>query len=399
MFLFQYNDNVFMESAMRNNLSKFSDFRSLRGLAPYEQSLLCEAAKTAIEVSLKVKQGEQVLIISNPEPNVLAISEALYDASLYVDACPVLIFQPRKSQMDFAEPTVISSLYARPDVIISMSADKMGKDSQGIANPHIYDGIKYDNIFHLFLNGEKCCRSFWSPSVTIDSFIRTVLIDYAELGQRCAAIKDVLDRAAAVYVTAPGGTNIKIGLNNRTAKSDDGDFSLPGSGGNLPAGETFISPENGTANGCICFDGSISTNSGDTVISQPINCLVENGFVTDISGGSEAAILLETIKAAEFNAMEFERAGKLPKGSGAIYAHNARNIGELGIGLNPKAVISGNMLEDEKAFRTCHFAIGMNYDDDAPSLIHLDGLVRNPTITAVFDDGQERIIEREGELI
>ena len=77
---------------------------------------------------------------------------------------------------------------------------------------------------------------------------------------------------------------------------------------------------------------------------------------------------------------------------------HARNIGELGIGLNPAARISGRMLEDEKAFRTCHFAVGMNYDDDAPSLIHLDGLVKSHTITAVFEDGSERVIEREGEL-
>jgi leucyl aminopeptidase (aminopeptidase T) len=251
----------------------------------------------------------------------------------------------------------------------------------------------------LLLNGEKCCRSFWSPSVTVDSFIRTVPIDYAELMRHCAAIKDALDRAVAVRVTAPGGTDITVGVRNRKAKSDDGDFSLPGSGGNLPAGETFISPENGSARGRICFDGSISTAAGDIIIREPINCLVEGGFVRDISGGGEAAVLLQTIKAAEQNAREFERNGKLPTGSGEIYARNARNIGELGIGLNPKAVISGKMLEDEKAFRTCHFAIGMNYDDDAPCLIHLDGLVKNPTITAVFDDGHEQLIEREGELV
>jgi len=377
---------------------KFSDLRTSGGLAPHEQGLLREAARIAVEVSLKVKPGERVLIISNPEPDAAAICEALYDAALNAGGRPVLIFQPRKAQLEFAEPAVISALNARPDVIISISADKMGKDPQGIAAPYECNGVKYDHIFHLLLNGEKCCRAFWSPAVTVDSFIRTVPIDYAELAQRCAAIKDALDRAVAVRVTAPGGTDISVNLKNRKAKSDDGDFSLPGSGGNLPAGETFISPENGTACGRICFDGSISTAGGDIIIRQPINCLVKDGFVRDISGGGEAAVLLQTIEAAEQNAHEFERNGKLPTGSGEIYARNARNIGELGIGLNPKAVISGKMLEDEKAFRTCHFAIGMNYDDDAPCLIHLDGLVKNPTITAVFDDGHEQLIEKEGEL-
>ena len=361
--------------------------------------MLREAARTAIEVSLKVKRGERLLIISNPEPEAAAISGALYDAGLDAGGCPSLIFQPRKAQFDFAEPAVISAIHSRPDVIISISADKMGKDSRGIASPFEYESIKYDHIFHLLLNGEKCCRSFWSPAVTVDSFIRTVCINYTELGQRCAALKTVLDKAGSVRVSAPGGTDITIGLRGRKAKSDDGDFSAPGSGGNLPAGETFISPENGTARGRICFDGSISTNRGTIVINENISCLVENGFVTDISGGSEAAVLQKTIAEAENNAAEFERSGKLPRGAGAIYARNARNIGELGIGLNPKAVISGNMLEDEKAFFTCHFAIGMNYDDDAPSLIHLDGLIKNPTITAVFDNGQELVIQRDGKLV
>jgi leucyl aminopeptidase (aminopeptidase T) len=125
---------------------------------------------------------------------------------------------------------------------------------------------------------------------------------------------------------------------------------------------------------------------------------VENGFVTDIAGGEEATRLLDSITQAEKNAHTMEAAGKLPPNMGAIYAKNARNIGELGIGLNPLAAISGNMLEDEKAFKTCHFAIGANYDEDAPSLIHLDGLVRNPDITAIYPDGSRSEIEKWGEL-
>lgn len=54
------------------------------------------------------------------------------------------------------------------------------------------------------------------------------------------------------------------------------------------------------------------------------------------------------------------------------------------------------MLEDEKAFKTCHFAIGSNYDEDAPSLIHLDGVVKDPTIILVFEDGSEKTAVENG---
>jgi leucyl aminopeptidase (aminopeptidase T) len=383
---------------MSKALAKFSDLRSAVNQIQ-DWAGLREAARIAIEVSLKVQEGEQVLIISNPRPDAAAISGALYDAVIDARGRPTLIFQPVKAQIEFAEPAVIAAFGAKPGVVISLSDEKLGKDQQGIASPYIFNTAQYDHIFHLQLYGEKSCRSFWSPATTVESFIRTVPIDYAELRRRCASVKAALDRAVSVHVTAPGGTDITLGLRGREAKSDDGNFSLPGSGGNLPAGETFISPENGTARGRICFDGSISLNEGDVIIQRPIECTVEGGFISGIRGGPAAESLLWTIELAERNAFEFEQTGKLPAGSGGVYARNARNIGELGIGLNPAARISGKMLEDEKAFRTCHFAIGMNYDEDAPCLIHLDGLVKNPTIAVVFEDGGEQVIERDGELL
>ncbi|MDR0400999.1 MAG: aminopeptidase [Treponema sp.] len=361
-------------------------------------SELKRAAEIAVRVSLNVKPGEQVFIVSNLGHEVSVISQAVYDAVLEAGGRPTLMYQPVKSQMDFAEETVLAAFGARPEVFISLSAEKLGKDAAAIARPYVYEGRDYDHIFHLHMYGEKTCRSFWSPSTTIDSFIRTVPIDYAELKRRCAGIKAVLDRAVSLRVVAPGGTDACFGLRNRLAFSDDGDFSQGGSGGNLPAGETFISPENGTAEGIIVFDGSISLYKGDLMIREPIRCALEKGFVRTMSGGEEAEALRATVEAAERNARDMERAGKLPPGQGELYARNARNIGEIGIGLNPAARITGGMLEDEKAFHTCHFAIGLNYDHDAPALIHLDGLVKNPTITAVDGEGGKTVIERDGEL-
>jgi leucyl aminopeptidase (aminopeptidase T) len=359
---------------------------------------LKKAAEIAVRVSLKVKPGEQVLIVSNPGHDVSVISQAVYDAAVEAGGRPTLMYQPVKNQLDFAEKTVLAAFGAQPEVFVSLSAEKLGKDEAGIAKPYVYNGAEYDHVFHLQMYGAKTCRSFWSPSTNVDSFIRTVPIDYDELKRRCALIKRALDRAVSLRVSAPGGTDAFFGLRGRLAFSDDGDFSRGGTGGNLPAGETFISPENGTARGRIAFDGSISLYKGDIVIRTPILCTLDGGFVREITGGEEAQALRHTVETAEQNALEMEKTGKLPPGQGTIYAKNARNIGEIGIGLNPAARITGSMLEDEKAFRTCHFAIGLNYDRDAPALIHLDGLVKNPTITAVNEDGSETLIEQDGEL-
>ena len=357
---------------------------------------LNRSAKVAVRDVLKIKEGEKVLIITNPNDESLPVSQALFDASNEAGASPLIIIQNEKTQLDFAEKGVIGAIKTEPDVIISISKNKLGKDEEAISNPFEYEGKKYNNTFHYLMHGVKKCRSFWSPGITRDMFIRTIPVNYETMKSRSSYLKDLLDKAVKVKVSAPEGTEVEIDVTGREAMCDDGDFSKPGSGGNLPAGETFISPVVGKTEGVIVFNGSISTNSGTLIIEKPLRVTVKAGFVTNISGGSEADILKDTIKKAEENAFVFEKEGKLTAGEGRNYAKNARNIGELGIGLNPEAVIGGDMLEDEKAFKTCHFAIGSNYDEDAPALIHLDGVVKDPTITLVFEDGSEKTAIRNG---
>jgi leucyl aminopeptidase (aminopeptidase T) len=360
---------------------------------------LREAARIAVRESLRLQEDEKVLIVTNPGKDVLAISESLYAAALEAGARPTIMIQPVKAQMDYAEEAVIAAFESQPDVVISISEEKLGKDRSGMQTPYEWDGVSYDHVFHYQLHGAKTLRAFWSPSATVEMFKATVPIDYRELRSRCDRLKEVIDGAAGIRVTNRGGTDLRLGIRGRSAKRDDGDYSQPGSGGNMPAGEVFISPELGTADGTIVFDGSISNAAGDIIIHTPIRCRVESGYVTGIEGADEARALEATIEAAAANALAMGRDGKLPRDKAEEYARNARNIGELGIGLNPRARVVGNMLEDEKAFRTCHFAIGHNYDEDAPALIHLDGLVSEPTIVVVSAKGKETVIEKDGELL
>ena len=66
----------------------------------------------------------------------------------------------------------------------------------------------------------------------------------------------------------------------------------------------------------------------------------------------------------------------------------------MGIGLNPKARPTDNLMEAEKAWKTMHFAIGANFDNDAPALIHQDCLVLNPSM---WVDGRQ--IMKDGDLL
>lgn len=377
------------------------------------QELMKKAALAVVRDVCALKKGERVLIITNPGADTEPISRVLYEAAQECGGSAVIIVQKEKTLLDFAELEVIAALKTNPEVCFSISTNKLGKDAHASVSPYTAsNGERFDHIFNYNLEGVKNLRALWTPGITCDMFVRTALIDYKLLQKRCALLAAKYKGASYVHVTAPGGTDITVPVAGRTAFCDDGDFSQSGAGGNIPAGEVFVSPLTPkTSKGCqgrIVYDGSISVTEGDLVINDPIVVDVD-GYVTSITAKSgkpvdgsddscEAYRLLRSISAAEKAAIEMEKNGKLSAGLGESYARNARNIGELGIGLNPAARITGNMLEDEKAFKTCHFAIGSNYDNDANSLIHFDGVVRDPTIVIHYEDGSEFTVEKDGVL-
>jgi len=362
----------------------------------YDRSL-ARAARAAMVDVAGVKKGERVLIITNPMRATREISMSLFDATLDRGGVPVLVVQREKGQFDIAEEEVVKSIGTNPDIVISISNDRLGKDRYGMK--HGYKGKKrrYESIYDLLFE-EKMLRTFWSPGITLDMFKRTVPIDYTRLRSDARRICKLLTDSESVRVTAPGGTDFTIGLRGRKAKADDGDYHKPGRGGNVPSGEAYACPALGTANGIIAFDGSIVLNEGEIVIKKPILAEVSSGFVKKITGGNEAHELEESVREGETKARQMGKSGDLRPALAKKYAKNAWAIGELGVGLNRKAKIVANMLEDEKVYGTCHFAVGSNYDGDAEAMIHLDGLVKSPTITAVSRSGNKNEFMTDGVL-
>jgi leucyl aminopeptidase (aminopeptidase T) len=359
---------------------------------------LRKAAQTAVSDCLRLKSGERFLVVSNPGTEQETIARALAEAAEEAGADASLLLQPVKGQGDYAEDYVLEAIASSPEAFASLSKEKLGKDRLRLSSPLAApDGKTYDHIFHYLLHGTKTMRAFWSPGATADMFARTVPVDYAWMRKAAATLKTIMDEAVAFQIQAPAGTDIVVGSLGRKAMVDEGDFSAAGMGGNLPAGEAFISPSLKTAEGRIVFDGSVADIEGDIVVKEPIECAVSGGFVLEVSGGKEA----ESLEAALRKGMDLA-SGLVKRGMGSEealrYATNARHLGELGIGLNKAAKISGRMLEDEKVYGTCHFAIGANYDEDAPAMIHLDGLVRNPTIWALMADGREVLLMKGGAL-
>ncbi|ADT83303.1 aminopeptidase [Thermococcus barophilus] len=342
---------------------------------------LKDVSKIAMHEVIDVQKGEEVLIITNPG-EVLEISLSLFSAAKEFHAKPTIIIQEPKTSLEFAERSVIEAIKSEPDIVISITEKKLGKDAFGLNIGYVgRDNQKYTHIFEKLLWGDRRIRSFWSPGITVDMYLRAVPIDYERLRYEARVLAEILDKGKEVHVATEKGTDLWINIKGRKAFKDDGDFRKPGKGGNLPAGEVFISPAVGKSEGVIVFDGTLGLGGESVLPKNTVKVHVKEGFVQKIEGKEEAKKLEEAIKEAE------KRALKMGKEE---LAKNAWHLGELGIGLNPRAKMSGKLLEDEKLRNTIHIAIGANYDNDAPALNHFDCLILNPTVEV---DG-ERIMEK-----
>jgi leucyl aminopeptidase (aminopeptidase T) len=195
---------------------------------------------------------------------------------------------------------------------------------------------------------------------------RTLTVDYEEIRERVNRVCDQLDRASGVQVKAPSGTDLSFSIEGRVAHGRKGGlYRQPGQWGNLPCGEAFVAPVEGSARGVYLVDAS---HAGVGRVATPIRVTVERGRAVSIEGGKEADGLRRVL----------EEAGE----------PEAFNLAEFGIGCNHAARVSGLTLEDEKVLGTCHLALGRNdlFGGTVRSRLHLDGVLTAPTVLL---DGEE----------
>ena len=187
----------------------------------------------------------------------------------------------------------------------------------------------------------------------------------------CGIINDLamkwnerLKNVREVRVVTESGTDITFDLDGCKWMMDTGMCQEKGCSSNLPAGEMYIAPKG--ANGIFVVDGSMS---GFGILDSPIKITVRNRYITSIEG---------------------KHAEKLVSMLDAV-GEKARNIAELGIGINPEAKLIGNVLEDEKVGGTVHIALGDNscFGGDVIAGIHLDGIIKKPVL---FLDGEKFIL-------
>jgi hypothetical protein len=311
------------------------------------------------------KKGEKILIIADTGLKGNNLSAAL-SACYYLYAKEKgfkteIVMQQSKTRGDAAEEDVVAALEDLPpyNIVFTNLSDKLGKlgpkrSFRKFCRKKSYKFVSTTSLGYI-------------PTEYVTQLMVMLNIDYKTLRRRQNRLKTYLDKAKEIVVKTEKGTNLKIDVDGYDAISADGDFKQYGKGGNLPAGEVYIAPNEGKVNGKFVIDASSRNRFKTELVREPLIIKVRKGAITSIEDGVEADILKKSLKWAAEKAK---------------YPSRVKKIAELGIGMNKHAKVIGTTIIDEKAFGTAHIGIGSNYwfGGTIKTIIHLDQVFREPKI-------------------
>ena len=190
--------------------------------------------------------------------------------------------------------------------------------------------------------------------------------DWPEVERRSIAAAKQLSAANSAIVQSAGGRELRFSLAGREGIADTGIINKQGQFGNLPGGEGFVAPIEGTA------EGELSVGPPD----DPARWWFKfaKGELVEVLGDPPFAKHLDEVFAAH---------------------PTARNLAELGVGTNEKAQPSDSILEAEKILGTVHLAMGDNagFGGKVSVPYHRDFVIFGPTLLLDSASGQNALVD------
>jgi leucyl aminopeptidase (aminopeptidase T) len=331
--------------ACRDLRHRVRNMTTMRASYDHRVPEMDSAVRTIIERCLAVKSGEDVLVVVDPATR--EIGEALREGAARTGADAVLAIMDERATDGTDPARPIAAALSECDVFIAPTSRSL---SHTPARKRATE------------NG---ARGATLPGVTADMLARVMAVDFDLMASRSRALAELLTAADQAHLTCPRGSDFAIDLRNREGIADDGALTEPGAFGNLPAGEGFIAPLNGS--------GTIVASSlAPLGLSEPARLTVRDGRIVTAESGLGPQYL-ELLKA---------------------HGEPGTNLAELGIGTNDRATLTGNVLEDEKILGTVHVAFGASagIGGTVSVPIHLDVVVLEASLTigetTVLDSGR-----------
>jgi leucyl aminopeptidase (aminopeptidase T) len=298
-------------------------------------SHLDTAVRTVVRDCLGVSSGERVLVVCDPSTEGLAVQICRAAEALGADASTMSMAPTERDGQE--PPPEVAEAMAAANVVIAPTAKSISHTQA--RRRASAAGVRIATL----------------PGVTEDLLARVMAVDLQQVGRLGGVLARKLSAASEAHITCPNGSDLRLSLEGRTARVDDGRLLAPGSFGNLPCGEAYIAPLEDRGDGRLVVDGSIA---GIGTLDEPVVLTVEAGRLTAASG-AQGEQLLE-----------------------ALTEHGGETVAELGVGTNGRARASGNVLEDEKILGSLHVAFGSSFafGGTVQVPIHIDCVVLRPEL-------------------
>ncbi|MCD6157258.1 MAG: hypothetical protein J7J75_01350 [Euryarchaeota archaeon] len=212
------------------------------------------------------------------------------------------------------------------------------------------------------------------PRVTKGMFIRALSVDLRALSNDTRNVAERLTMSSEALIASGHNSEAFFEIRSRRAVYVDGLAREPSTMTIVPGGIVGIAPVEGSSDGELIINGSISHLG---LLRRPVKVTIEGGEIVDISGGHDAKRLERLLKSYEDK--------------------NMYKIAEIGVGVHPLMRIRGNATEDESSRGTIVVGLGENAGHLGGNIVasdHVDLFLKRGSM---FLDGSPLVIN--GELL
>lgn len=307
-----------------------------------DEENITAGVRTMLEVNMGWQPGERLLVVTDiPRPEdwatdplptlagmldraILARQVAEIARRMRPEATVDFVVYPATGGHGAEPPADLAARLAQADVVIALT-------TYSLSHTDAREGATQAGVRLASMPGFLAAMFYPDGPMAVD---------YHQVAAEAEAIAQRLTAARQAWVRSPAGTDIRFSLVGRAGMADTGLYRQKGAWGNLPAGEAYIAPVEGTAEGILVVPAG-----GYPDLTEEMHLVFRAGQVVEVLGGGRVGEELR----------QFLRPGD----DAPLYSAR-RNLAELGVGTNPNARRPDNILEAEKIRGTVHLAIGDN---------------------------------------
>lgn len=306
-----------------------------------------------------LRPNEDALLVV--DATTLDLASRFVSIAKTMDANSELLEIPQAERHGVEPPVAVASRMKAADLVVGLT-------SKSLAHTQARNALSNRGGRYLSLAG-------YTEELLTDP---SVMADFRGQLPAARAMADAFSNGSKVRVLGSSGTDITLDITGRVGNCCPGfvdeDYLL----GSPPDIEANVSPIEDSGEGVVVVDGSVACDEIG-LLEVPIVLEINGGHITRIQSSRPSYVDAVT--------RLFDSVGD----------SGAKVLAECGVGLNPLAILTGNMLTDEGTLGCVHFGFGSNATVGGKNNVpfHVDFVFRSATVlvdeVAVLKDGVPKV--------